>query len=324
MELTVERVFTKELLHNAAEQFGVTVEEKPLGDFENYIFQAYTKEGEKRVLRLTHSSHRKQEQIQSELDFLHYVGERGAHVARPHRSNSGEFVIELKAEDGSSFFASVFDFAKGTHVKDSDPTVWNEELFRIWGKTIGRLHRLTVDYPVTVHRVDWEEDERSIIDMLSEEGELKQIAHEIAEEIKTLPRTKDTFGLIHSDVHHGNFFYEDGVMTVFDFDDLAYHFFVHDLAMVLYYSLLRKEWTEEEKTIYARKQLQCLREGYETEHVLAEEWYNHLGLFMRLRDIALYGTILKKFNGKELPEGFQKLTASIRDRVKRRKPLVEL
>ena len=38
MEIAVERIFTKEILKRAASLFHVTVDEKPLGDFENYIF----------------------------------------------------------------------------------------------------------------------------------------------------------------------------------------------------------------------------------------------------------------------------------------------
>ena len=39
MEIAVERVFTKEILKRAASLFRVTVEDKPLGDFENYILR---------------------------------------------------------------------------------------------------------------------------------------------------------------------------------------------------------------------------------------------------------------------------------------------
>jgi len=58
MEIAVERVFTREILAGAAKAFHVTVEEKPLGDFENYIFKAKGDSSEEYVLRLTHSSHR--------------------------------------------------------------------------------------------------------------------------------------------------------------------------------------------------------------------------------------------------------------------------
>ena len=39
MEIAVERIFTKEILKRAASLFHVTVDEKPLGDFENYILR---------------------------------------------------------------------------------------------------------------------------------------------------------------------------------------------------------------------------------------------------------------------------------------------
>lgn len=69
MEIAVERVFTNEILAEAAKIFNVKVEEKPLGDFENYIFKAKDKNDEDYVLRLTHSSHRSKKEVEAELDF---------------------------------------------------------------------------------------------------------------------------------------------------------------------------------------------------------------------------------------------------------------
>lgn len=79
MEIAVERVFTKEILKRAAGLFHVTVEEKPLGDFENYIFKAKGDNDEDYVLRLTHSSHRSKQEVEAELDFydmLRRMGQR--------------------------------------------------------------------------------------------------------------------------------------------------------------------------------------------------------------------------------------------------------
>ena len=45
------------------------MEEKPLGDFENYIFKAKDDRKEEYVLRLTHSSHRSKKEVEAELDF---------------------------------------------------------------------------------------------------------------------------------------------------------------------------------------------------------------------------------------------------------------
>ncbi|WP_242222366.1 phosphotransferase enzyme family protein [Bacillus cereus group sp. BfR-BA-01380] len=323
MELAVEKVFTKEILQEAAKRFGVTVREEPLGDFENYIFRAEGEDCTSYVLRLTHSSHRTYKQIEAELDFLAYLGENGAKVAAPHRSQNDIFVESLQATDGTSFYVSLFDYANGERVKDVDSAVWNDTLFYAWGKAIGQLHRLTMDYPKTENRVTWMDDEITVIDMLQEDKELQAIAYEVVAEIKNSPVTNRTFGLIHGDIHHGNFHYENGELTIFDFDDATYNYFAHDLAMVLYYSALQKDWSEEEKAIFARHQLQVLREGYETEYILDDSVYDTIPLFMRLRDVALYGTIMKKFNGKAMPEHFQTLTNAIYKRIVARKAIVE-
>ena len=103
MEIAVERVFTHEILAEAAKVFNVKVEEKPLGDFENYIFKAKDKNNEDYVLRLTHSSHRSKKEVEAELDFLRYVAEHGAKVAGPRSSISQNLVEEIGAEDGTFF-----------------------------------------------------------------------------------------------------------------------------------------------------------------------------------------------------------------------------
>ncbi|MFT9846857.1 phosphotransferase enzyme family protein [Aneurinibacillus sp. REN35] len=322
MEVAVENVFTDEIIKEGAECFGV-IAGKQVGDFENYLYEARDCNGQKYVLRFTHSSHRTFAQMDAELSFLEYVGSRGARVARPHRSRDGNLVEEAAAADGTVFFMALFEFAPGERVQEGDATVWNEQLFYTWGKTIGALHRITMDYPKTKVRPDWQENEWNIVHSM-EEVEIREIAQEITADIQKLPRTKATFGLVHGDIHHGNFHYMDGNITVFDFDDAMYHYFIHDIAIVLYYSLLRQERTEAERAAFARMQLAALRNGYETEHRLEDMWYESIPLFMRMRDLTLYGTLCKKFAGKEMPDVFKKMAASIHKRILARKSSMEL
>ena len=42
---------------------------------------------------------------------------------------------------------------------------------------------------------------------------------------------KDQYGLIHGDVHTGNFFLKNGEIVLFDFDDGCYHYFLYDLTV---------------------------------------------------------------------------------------------
>lgn len=301
MEIAVERVFTKEILKRAASLFRVTVEDKPLGDFENYIFKAKGDNDEDYVLRLTHSSHRSKKEVEAELDFLRYVAENGAKVAGPLYSASQNLVEDIRAES----------------------PYWGDAYFEAWGKAIGQLHRLTMNYPKTDHRDTWEEDESGIVNEL-EDDQVKKIATVLMDEIKALPIERETFGLMHGDIHPGNFHYDGKELTIFDFDDAAYNYFIHDLAMVLYYSVLFTTWTAEEKTDFARKQLQVLRKGYEYEHRLADSWYESLPLFLRLRDIGLYGTLQKKFKGKDMPDNFRKLSEELYERIIKKEAIVNI
>ncbi|EJR02120.1 phosphotransferase enzyme family protein [Bacillus cereus] len=323
MEIAVERVFTNEILAEAAKIFNVKVEEKPLGDFENYIFKAKDKNDEDYVLRLTHSSHRSKKEVEAELDFLRYVAEHGAKVAGPLNSISQNLVEEIGAEDGTFFFASLFTYAKGEQVKGDESPYWGDAYFEAWGKAIGQLHRLTMNYPITDYRDTWEEDESAIVNELEDE-KVKEIAAILIDEIKALPIERETFGLMHGDIHPGNFHYDGKELTIFDFDDAAYNYFIHDLAMVLYYSVLFTPWTLEKKTEFARKQLQVLRKGYEYEHRLADSWYGSLPLFLRLRDIGLYGTLQKKFKGKDMPDHFRELAEQLYERIIKKEAIVNM
>ncbi|MGE7634685.1 phosphotransferase enzyme family protein [Bacillus paramycoides] len=323
MEIAVERVFTNEILVRAARVFHVTVEEKPLGDFENYIFHAKDRNDEDYVLRLTHSSHRSKKEVEAELDFLRYVAEHGAKAAGPYYSIFQNLVEEIGAEDGTSFYASLFVYAKGEQVKGDESPYWGDTFFEAWGKAIGQLHRLTMNYPKTDDRDTWEEDESAIVNEL-EDKKVKEIATVLMNEIKALPIEKETFGLMHGDIHPGNFHYDGKELTIFDFDDAAYNYFIHDLAMVLYYSVLFTPWTVEEKTEFVRKQLEVLRKGYEYEHRLADSWYESLPLFLRLRDIGLYGTLQKKFKGKDMSDNFRELSEQLYERIIKKEAIVNI
>ncbi|MBP0726059.1 phosphotransferase [Bacillus sp. RG28] len=313
MELAVEKVYSKEILYTAAELFEVNVEEKPLGDFENYLYKAKMSNGQNCVLRITHSSHRNEQEILAELSFLKYVCDNGANAAAPYFSKQGNLVELLPASDGTTFFASLFEWANGSHVKIDDPSIWNDELFYVWGKTIGKLHALTKNYPHTSNRKKWDE-EQYVID-LQNDSAYGEYAKRLTHQLNSSEQTNDTYGLIHSDLHHWNFFYDKGVITAFDFDDLQYNYFVHDLAMVLYYSKLSIKGTEEEKNQFYEHQLSVLRKGYETENKLDERWYDSIPLFMQKRDLELYQVLTVKLDGKEMSPSTKSLYDTVKQRI---------
>ena len=113
-----------------------------------------------------------------------------------------------------------------------------------------------MNYPKTDHRDTWEEDESGIVNEL-EDDQVKKIATVLMDEIKALPIERETFGLMHGDIHPGNFHYDGKELTIFDFDDAAYNYFIHDLAMVLYYSVLFTTWTAERRQTLLVNSYKC-------------------------------------------------------------------
>jgi len=62
--------------------------------------------------------------------------------------------------------------------------------------------------------------------------------------------TVESYGLVHCDVNPTNFYVNDGQITLFDFDDCAYNWFINDIAVALpmYSDLFAEEGWEAKLT----------------------------------------------------------------------------
>lgn len=113
MEKAVDALMTDNVLHHFLSIYSLNaVNYKKLGDFENYVFQA-SKDGEELILRITHSTHRKLEELLSEVDWMSYLRSEGVKVPKVIPSQNENEVEALEACDGSVFYASLFSKAEG-------------------------------------------------------------------------------------------------------------------------------------------------------------------------------------------------------------------
>ncbi len=92
-------------------------------------------------------------------------------------------------------------------------------------------------------RHHWHEDDYARFESYipgTETGVLEK-AHHLYQRLHALPMSRDAYGLIHMDLHPWNFFYHDGEIVPFDFDDCLYSWFIADIATALYYiTLIRR------------------------------------------------------------------------------------
>lgn len=331
MEKTVDTLLTEELQFQLFDRFSLQRDSfKKLGDFENYVFEA-SQDGQPLILRITHSSHRSKAEIQAELDWMNFLHQQTVNVPLAFQSVQNKFVEGIQAQDGSYFYACVFSKAHGEPVKINSPK-FTEDLFYAWGKEIGKMHSVTKKYRLSEgvsKRANWNDEDLllNIRDYIpADEIIIVEKTKELMREIESFPKNIDNFGLIHTDVHSGNFFFDGNEVHVFDFDDSCYHWYASDIAIPLYYSLLYgyADKNKMEKMVFAREFLSAFTKGYETENILPERWKEQLPYFLRLRDMTIFSVLHKKIAPEDRSEKLLVWLSEIGERIKNDEVIVDL
>ena len=279
--------FNEAILAEAMRRFGIAPGQVELLDgFESFIY-FFHKDGRDYILRLSHSLRYSLEMIEGELDWINYLADRGVPAARAVPSLAGCLVEKIEAADGH-FIVSAFEKAPGAPPTPAD---WDAGLIVEVGRLVGRMHALAKNYQPPEERIrrpqwDFELDEFAAYLPAGEEGVASRWA-ELLTRLRALPRHRDSYGLVHQDVHGGNFFVDRGQITLFDFGDCLYAWFIYDLAMVLLYILPHHCDTLEQRA-FARRCLEDLWRGYSQENTLDPAWLATIPDFLKLREIDLY------------------------------------
>ena len=280
-----------------------------------------SKGGEKKfVLRISATGDRSENDYLAEAEFVRYLAKTGAPVADVIPSANGKLLEVLDgnvtdlvaAGDDSSIdsfaapvFISLFEYAKGMLLADNayryrDGAPLSEYFFNT-GKTLGKIHALSKKFePVAGHRRPDYFDKYNIefINRLIPDkySELKSAIAARLEKFRALPIDTQSYGLVHFDFSDGNYHIDmyNGAITVFDFDNCMYCWYMFDLANLWIYN---EGWTRQEtdpKKRFAIMQ-QCFDlqlQGYKTETELPDELQEKLPLFI---DMVLIENIVDEF-----------------------------
>lgn len=299
-----QKQFTLEHLRDAAACYGVHEDDiAKVGGFENLVY-AMKYRGHTAILRVTHESHRTERQVQAELNFVHHLAEHQVNVCKPLPSPGGRLLEQLPSEHGT-FLLSAFEKAPGGHVNGSHPA-WNDSLFEEWGRITALMHAAAVPYTVPAGEPDRETEDEPAYSPSAEMPEEGRLLYEAfrryEEQIGSLPRSKESYGICHRDLHHGNFYVDNGVIYAFDFDDCGYDYFVQDIAMAVYYASTFPQWStpaasREQTTEAARRVFASFMEGYGKVRRIDDYWLKQLPLFIEKRRIDLCMILAEEWRG---------------------------
>ncbi|MBC8504738.1 MAG: phosphotransferase [Anaerolineales bacterium] len=300
MEPKIVQRYNDNILHEAMKRFGIEKDNFELLDgFESFIYEYSNQHGEY-ILRVSHSLRRTPELIAGEVDWINYLAEGGASVSRAIYSQSGNLVEVVADGHGDQFLATAFKKAPGRPTQKED---WTPEFFEHYGRVIGRIHSLTKDYlptDLSWRRPEWDDPKNlELEDWLpaSEAAALTKF-RELMPYFETLPKNRDGYGLIHQDAHGDNIFVDNGQITLFDFDDCVYGWFIYDIAMVLFYAAMWKE----DKAAFTDEFMGNFLRGYSNENKLDALWLKELPYFLKLREIDLYAVIHRSMDVDNLDD----------------------
>jgi len=291
MEKHVKELFNDNILRQAAVFYEIAFEDLVfVGGFENFIY-GFHKDSDDFIMRISHESHRTLSQVASELDFVNFLANYDANVSLPVLSIHQRLVEQVYASDGSYFTISVYTKALGERPRKE---MLGPDFFESYGRTIGSFHWLTKMYQPALgidRRFKWDEDPLLVHAdeyLPKEDAIILERFHTLVNEINTLKINKNNYGLIHTDIHAGNFFVKDNELTVFDFDDCCYMWFVSDIAIALFYYIDSLKATETEKVDKATFFMKHFMTGYLKENKLPKKDFLEIDKFLRLRELVLY------------------------------------
>ncbi|WP_342561385.1 phosphotransferase [Paenibacillus sp. FSL R7-0345] len=297
--------FNNEILKNAVRLFNTSsIQTSYLGGSQNIVYE-YQQGGESYILRLTPSCNRTVSLVQSELDWIRFLANEGISVSEPILSKNDQFTEVIQLPDGY-YTCVLFEKAQGRKVGYPE-CLQDNNLYEQLGRLTGKLHALSQTYipqDGIVKRHDWSQNWfLQNIDLLPEsQVSVRKSCYSLVNTIKSLKKDKNSYGLIHGDINIGNYRVdEQRRITLFDFDEAQYSWFVEDIAIQLYYLVYvfggedGKGYREEQ----AQRFMNHFMQGYTLEHSLDECWLKQIPLFLRLRELIVYIGSFRNWDGDE-------------------------
>ncbi|WP_291179993.1 phosphotransferase [Erythrobacter sp.] len=262
-----------------------------LGYRENAVFRLDGANGDRVALRLHQPGLHTRSEIASEFAFMKRLRSCGLETPRERCSMSGESVIEAcDPETGEARYATALEWVDG-HVPSSSNMI---EAYRQVGAIAAKIHlagqdwerpsnfsRWTINADTgfgetglwgDYHRVD--KLALAQITLLDRAGDL------VLARLKNFGETSDRFGLIHGDLMLENLLVAERQVTIIDFDDCGFGWYLYDLATALFahassdtYVPLRDAWIE----------------GYRRHRALGHDEIAMIDTFTMMRVLGLMG-----------------------------------
>lgn len=263
----------------------------------NFVY-AFERNQVQYFLRFSFNQDNSIEQIQAELEFMHYLQSNKFPCVTPIRSLSGRLIETILTSEGT-YFAVVFSAANGTNL---DSETITEEQMKEWGKSLASLHFLSKNYePASERRKSWMDAVQFMENVLRkhpQEQEAIQELSRLSSWLQSMPTTNNEYGLMHYDFELDNIFYEkndDHCFNVIDFDDAIYHWYALDIVTAL-------DDFFDNDNLHSELLIQSFLSGYRSINALENEAVSHFPRFRRFANLYKFAKLLWSLDYGEIDE----------------------
>lgn len=298
---------------------------------ENLTYLAEDGRNKKYVFRLHKPGYHTREELEGELIWLDMLKkDSGLKIAGVIPGRDGEFIQELCFEDsGLKCYCSLLEFMPGNTLRGMQGEELLYYMERI-GEIAAILHNHVIAWPASakLKRFCWDYEDLMGVDSrwghFNEMKTLSPYQSEMYTGVSELIRfrldrygkSKDRYGLIHSDLNINNILVEKGSISVLDFDDCGFGWFLYDLST----SVL--EYFEDSEAGSLNRLIRAWLKGYEKQRKLTAADYEEIDTFVIFRKIVRVGWIATHITNdtvkKVEPEYYQKTAQMAEEFLRKR------
>ncbi|QDT99277.1 phosphotransferase enzyme family protein [Gimesia aquarii] len=282
-----------DVLAQCIDHWGLVPEKTELvRDGINHVFATEFENGAPVIIRISDGALRGRGEILGELFWLDHLIRHGCTVTTPIPSRGGELLETIELDEGT-MHVSCFERFGGRQLDPATDAEWNDELFLKLGREIGRIHCASdkLQLPADRDRRPWYKSKSmQFPDPLPAvyNPQVVDAMRAFINKLREWPTPFRHYGLVHRDLHKGNFLVENGKVQIIDFDLGCYGWRAVDLAVLLfssyYYPSLRVPHASE----LAGNVLAKVVQGYREEYTLDGEQLDMVGDMILLHTIHNY------------------------------------
>jgi len=267
----------------AAELWAPSVESVELLQVsENAVYKVRTSGGQQFVLRLHRPGYNTPAQMRSEVAWVQALRESGAMVAEPLPTLAGEFYVPVQVTPAETRQAGAVGWIDGEPLGTllvQDPSLLREA-FHAVGTLCAQLRRQATswDVPSGFVRRRWDAnglmgdaplwgrfwDAPALTD--PDRATAIEARDRLRSELAALPTDRESFGVIHADLHVNNVLRSADGFVAIDFDDAGFGWYVWDIA-VAFQSLVHADPPE----VVEQAGRNAFVTGYRSVHPLSDE-----------------------------------------------------